>query len=177
MLLKGTIKNNTLSTEIGDFFVTRKGNHEITGIFEIESISSSHLVKKITVDGFSTTVNIPTMEAKISAIYTKKYDCTDQSAHIDDVSGHLKTESITPPSTDIVASERDTDTKVNVDPMELELFGKPLSELENPFKIDASLDRHKQRTMIDYLKERGAQFSVAKQVWHLDHLQKMGGDQ
>ena len=78
MLLKGTLKSNILTTEIGEFFVSRKGDQEITGVFDVENIKPSQIEKPVSVDGYQSVIQIPIMEAKITAVYLKKFDSNDK---------------------------------------------------------------------------------------------------
>ena len=79
MLLKGTLKSNILTTEIGQFFVSRKGDQEITGVFDVEHIKPSQIEKPVSVDGYQSVIQIPIMEAKITAVYLKKFDSNDKA--------------------------------------------------------------------------------------------------
>lgn len=79
MLLKGTLKSNILTTEIGQFSVSRKGDQEITGVFDVEHIKPSQIEKPVSVDGYQSVIQIPIMEAKITAVYLKKFDSNDKA--------------------------------------------------------------------------------------------------
>ena len=79
MLLKGTLKSNILTTEIGQFFVSRKGDQEIAGVFDVEHIKPSQIEKPVSVDGYQSVIQIPIMEAKITAVYLKKFDSNDKA--------------------------------------------------------------------------------------------------
>ena len=79
MLLKGTLKSNILTTEIGQFFVSRKGDQEITGVFDVENIKPSQIEKPVSVYGYQSVIQIPIMEAKITAVYLKKFDSNDKA--------------------------------------------------------------------------------------------------
>ena len=154
MLVKGTIKNNLLTTSLGQFFVSRKGDQEVTGIFEIKKIKPAHIEKSVNVDGFSSVAKIPVMEAEISAVYLKKYDCLDKA-------------SPAPTESSTLVDKKDDSDQANVD--EIDLLGKPYNQLENTYKVDAALDREKQRQIIDFLKSKGAELDVGTQVWSLKH--------
>ena len=221
MLLKATLKSNILTTEIGQFFVSRKGDQEITGVFDVENIKPSQIEKPVSVYGYQSVIQIPIMEARITAVYLKKFDSNDKAeksvpssakeTKLDNqpvitekqsekkehenedapksiaVTEESSLQSLEDESTDQFAtlqsnecSDYDatdkslsnnqvTDNSTNdVDPQELTLFGKPYQLLSSPYKIDASLNREKQREIIDFLKSKGAQFDRTKQEWHLN---------
>lgn len=221
MLLKGTLKSNILTTEIGQFFVSRKGDQEITGVFDVENIKPSQIEKPVSVDGYQSVIQIPIMEAKITAVYLKKFDSNDKAeklvpssakeARLDNqtvitdkqpankahnnedapksitVTKEPSLQSSENKSTDQLATLqsndssnydtaeeslsneqlRDNPADDDVNPQELTLFGKPYQHLSSPYKIDASLNREKQREIIDFLKSKGAQFDRTTQEWHL----------
>ncbi|GGF93054.1 MULTISPECIES: hypothetical protein [Cysteiniphilum] len=222
MLLKGTLKSNILTTEIGQFFVSRKGDQEITGVFDVENIKPSQIEKPVSVDGYQSVIQIPIMEAKITAVYLKKFDSNDRAeksasssakeskldnqtvindkqpankAHDNGdapksitVTEKPSLQSLNEESTDQLttlqsndSSNYDTaeeslsneqlrdDPADDVTPQELTLFGKPYQHLSSPYKIDASLNREKQREIIDFLKSKGAQFQIGTQEWHLNN--------
>lgn len=220
MLLKGTLKSNILTTEIGQFFVSRKGDQEITGVFDVENIKPSQIEKPVSVDGYQSVIQIPIMEAKITAVYLKKFDSNDRAeksasssakeARLDNqpvitekqsekkahenedarksitLTDEPSLQSLDEESTDQLttlqsndSSNYDTaeeslsnkqlrdDPADDVTPQELTLFGKPYQLLSSPYKIDASLNREKQREIIDFLKSKGAQFDRTTQEWQL----------
>ncbi|WP_440994155.1 hypothetical protein [Cysteiniphilum litorale] len=222
MLLKGTLKSNILTTEIGQFFVSRKGDQEITGVFDVEHIKPSQIEKPVSVDGYQSVIQIPIMEAKITAVYLKKFDSNDRAeksasssakeskldnqtvitdkqpankAHdnvdapkLITVTEEPSLQSSEDKSTDQLATLQsnecsdyaDADESLSnkqlrddpaddVTPQELTLFGKPYQLLSSPYKIDASLNRDKQREIIDFLKSKGAQFQIGTQEWHLNN--------
>lgn len=221
MLLKGTLKSNILTTEIGQFFVSRKGDQEISGVFDVENIKPSQIEKPVSVDGYQSVIQIPIMEARITAVYLKKFDSNDRAeksasssakeskldnqtvitekqsekkAHENEdvpksitLTDEPSLQSSEDKSTDQLATLqsnecsdyddadeslsnkqlRDDPADDDVTPQELTLFGKPYQLLSSPYKIDASLNREKQREIIDFLKSKGAQIDHTTQDWHL----------
>ena len=151
MLVKGTIKNNLLTTEVGQFFISRKGEQELTGIFEITKIKPTHVEKSVNVDGFASVAKIPVMEAEISAVYLKKYDCLDKASTLPNQSS---------------TSVEKTDS-VQANDEEIALLGQPYDQLGDTYKVDAALEREKQRQIINFLKSKGAEFDAATQTWLL----------
>jgi hypothetical protein len=210
MLVKGTIKGNLLTTEMGQFFVSRKGTEEMSGVFELSQIQASSIEKSVEVDGFSAVVKIPVLEAKIVGIYSQLYTKAKQPKYKEDIplekrtplegSIFLKVKE-EDPSSNSSATQQDhkprlSQTKASIIPtengiqtietsreilkvtgvpvcdeveddlsLEVKLFGKPLKDLGETYKVDASLPRDKQKEIISFLKAKEVSFTAANQEW------------
>lgn len=185
MLVKGTIKSNLLTTEMGQFFVSRKGTEEMSGVFELSQIQASSIEKSVEVDGFNAVVKIPVLEAKIVGIYSQLYTKAKQPKY-KEATPKVKKETdqkvseIKPEEDSILSVSSDTQKTKEIldmfgDPvcdevkddlkLEVKLFGKPLKGFGERYKIDASLPRAKQQEIISYLQSKNTPFETATQDW------------
>jgi hypothetical protein len=152
MLIKGTLEKNTLTTELGDFNVSREGD-------------SQSVEKTVDVNGMSFQVHVPVTKAKINAIYTLLTQETNNKAPEDKNHLHqlvrqpvmeLSSPTFEKPKPEIQKSEGDE---------VINLFGKPLEELED-YKIDPTLNRDLQTKMKQILlKSEQFYFRIHDQVW------------
>ncbi len=70
MLIKGILNKYVLTTELGYFKVSRKGDHKIEGIFDIATIIGESVEQAVEVNDMTMKVQVPVTKAKINAIYT-----------------------------------------------------------------------------------------------------------
>ena len=165
MLIKGTLSKNTLVTELGEFKVSRKGDSQIVGIFDIETIKGESVEETVMVNGMSYKIQVPVTKAKINAIYTP---LTKESLEDEPEQSPVKNDSQAkedPQATkDLYLGNLTLLDNAHLD-KERALFGKPLEELDE-YKIDPGLDRDLQTKMKNMLlKSQQFYFRIHDQVW------------
>ena len=156
MLITGTLNKDVLTTEMGEFKVSRKGEHQIHGVFDIETIKGESIEQTVDVNGMTFKVQVPITKAKIKAIYTLLTKESQQDQHQAVENDLLVTEEVCV-SNELSKEEQATKDlylgnlslldNANID-KEMELFGRPLKNMQE-FSIDCLLSR-------DVIKEQGA---------------------
>ena len=158
MLIKGTLNKDILTTEIGAFKVSRKGEHQIEGIFDIETIKGESKEQDVVVNGMNLKVHVPIIKAKIKAIYTLLNKDTQQEEQQviveDEPQSSMPLEDNTHPCI----------TKMDKVDKEFEFFGKPLKNIKE-FEIDHSLSRDLIQKQVDFLKKNGFVFNSSTQTY------------
>jgi hypothetical protein len=156
MLIKGTLNKDVLTTEIGEFKVSRKGEHQIDGVFDVETIRGESIEQTVDVNGMTFKVQVPITKAKIKAIYTLLTKETQQSEFkvVDDLPINQE------PQTSI---SLDDESIPDLD-KEMELFGRPLNNMQE-FEIDHLLSRDVIKEQIAMLRENDFEFDSATQTY------------
>ena len=158
MLIKGTLNKDVLTTEIGAFKVSRKGDHQIEGVFDIETIKGESIEQTVEVNGMNLTVHVPVTKAKIKAIYTLLTKESQQDEHPvvveDESQSSMSLDDNTHPCLTIIK---------NLD-KEMELFGIPLNNIKE-FEIDHLISRDVIQEQVDLLKKNGFVFNSSTQTY------------
>jgi hypothetical protein len=156
MLIKGTLNKDVLTTEIGAFKVSRKGDHQIEGVFDIETIKGESIEQTVEVNGMNLTVHVPVTKAKIKAIYTLLTKESQQEEHLVVVEDE-------PQSSMSLDDNMHDCLNTNLN-KEMELFGRPLNNIKE-FEIDHLLSRDVIQEQVDLLKKNGFVFNSSTQTY------------